>query len=234
MTATTQTPPAAKASALAMYRTLVGVGLVCGLLIVVVFQGTAPIIRQNRIEARSRAVLQVLPGAVVSRAFAWTGSGFEPAAADAAGVELVFAGFDAAGSLVGVALEAQGMGYQDVVKVLYGYDPRSQTVVGLAVLDSRETPGLGDRAETDPAYVANFKALDVSLNDARDALAHEIEVVKPGTKTAAWQIDTISGATITSSAIANMIAAGAAEDVVRVAAHLDAFTAPPAPEGSSR
>jgi len=97
------------------------------------------------------------------------------------------------------------MGYQDTVFVLVGYAPNKDAIVGLEVLQSRETPGIGDRAETDAGYQANFKALDVSLTPDGSALAHPIEVVKPGEKTNPWQIDTISGATITTKAIGAMI-----------------------------
>ena len=49
-----------------MYRAVVGVGLVCGLAIVTVFEVTRPIIARNKIEARQRAILHVLPGATES------------------------------------------------------------------------------------------------------------------------------------------------------------------------
>ena len=70
MTVPAATPPFAPMSAWQMYRTLVGVGLVCGVLIVSVFESTAPIIRANKIAARERAILDVLPGATTSRTFA--------------------------------------------------------------------------------------------------------------------------------------------------------------------
>jgi electron transport complex protein RnfG len=217
-------PAAAPISAWRMYRALVGVGLVCGMLIVTVYEATAPIILENKIAARERAVLDVLPGAVRSRTFAMADDGsVSPASAAAVGARLVFAGYDAAGALVGLAIEAQKMGYQDVVRIVYGYAPDRQVVVGIRVLDSRETPGLGDRVETDPVYQANFAALDVAVDAAGVALAHPIEVVKPGAKTADWQIDTITGATITSKAVGAMIAESAAWWIPRLRARLADF-----------
>ncbi|MBK8977399.1 MAG: FMN-binding protein [Planctomycetes bacterium] len=227
--------PAARAATpvTQMFGTLVGVGLVCGFLIVTAFQATAPIILQNRIEARARAVLQVVPGAVESHPFRFVSAPephFEAAPADASDGELVFAAFAGDGALVGVAIPAEAMGYQDVVRILFGYAPGEQRVVGLQVLESRETPGLGDRVEKDPAFVGNFAALDVTLADGGEALVHPIEIVKPDptrSKTP-WQIDTISGATITSSTVARMVRDMAALWVPRIAARLEDFR----PEGA--
>lgn len=175
-----------------MYRAMVGVGVVCALLIAAVFLATLDIIARNHAAALERAVLEVVPGAV---SFHRHDLG-----------QPVYAALDAEGKLAGLALEAEGMGYQDTVRILYGYDPGRQAVVGMRVLQSRETPGLGDRVETDPAFTANFALLDVRLGADGEALAHPIRTVKPGQKTEPWQIDSISGATITSTAIARMLA----------------------------
>lgn len=198
------TPP--RASALHMYVVVVGVGIICAVAIVIVFESTKPIIRQNAIDLRNQAILDVLPGAQTSAAFRFNESGeFEPTSPSDTENYLIFAAYDDKQQLVGLAFEADGMGYQDIVRVLYGYSFDKQAIVGIRVLQSRETPGLGDRVETDPAFLSNFQALDVSLGPSADALAHPIEFVKPGKKDSAWQIDGISGATITSRAITEML-----------------------------
>jgi electron transport complex protein RnfG len=69
----------------------------------------------------------------------------------------------------------------------------------------RETPGIGDKIITDKDFVANFNALDAKLNKELSALANEVKTVKHGTKTNPWQIDAISGATITSRAVGRAI-----------------------------
>ena len=43
-----------------LYRAMVGVGLLCGLLIVVVFEVTRPVIARNRVLALERGILEVL------------------------------------------------------------------------------------------------------------------------------------------------------------------------------
>lgn len=219
-------PVAAPPGAWPMYRALVGVGLVCGLLVVTAAVGTGPRIRRNQAEALRRAVLEVLPGARTVRSFRWTEAGsFEPLATTAAGEAVVHAAYDADRRLVGIAVEARGLGYQDVIRVLYGYAPTRNAVVGLRVLESRDTPGLGDRIEHDPGFLRNFTALDVTLAADGSALAHPIETVKPGAKTAPWQIDTITGATVSSAAVARMVARSAAVWVPRLRRALPTFEA---------
>ncbi len=62
----------------------------------------------------------------------------------------------------------------------------------MEILDSRETPGLGDKIYKDAAFVANFASLSVDP---------EIVAVKKGNKSAPNQIDAITGATISSKAV---------------------------------
>ncbi len=189
-----------------MYRAMVGVGLLCGLLIVSVFLGTRPVIQRNRAEALERAILRVLPGARSSRSFRLAENGrFEAATGEPAEDGLVYAGYDEAQQLVGVAVDARGMGYQDVIHVLYGYSLARDAIIGIQVLESRETPGLGDKIETDAVFLRNFEALDVRLDADGSALAHSIEFVKPGEKEHPWQVDGITGATISARAIANIL-----------------------------
>ena len=104
-----------------------------------------------------------------------------------------------------MAIEASGLGFADVLRILYGYDPEKQAVVGFYVLESKETPGLGDKIEKDDNFLANFIALDVSLNENQDALKNKVVPVKQGDKENAWEVDGITGATISSRAIGNII-----------------------------
>jgi len=195
-----------------LYRALVGVGVVCGLLIVSAFVLTFPVIARNEAEALQQAVFQVLPGAVAKTSFALGADArFRLAQAGDTAQQLVHAGYAADGALVGVAIEAQGMGYQDVIRLLYGYAPGQQAIVGMRVLASKETPGLGDKIEKDPNFIANFSALDVSLDAGGQGLAQPIAAVKQGTKTAPYQIDGITGASISSVAVAAILRESSAQ-----------------------
>jgi electron transport complex protein RnfG len=207
-----------------MYRAMVGIGLVCGLLIVAVYQLTFPIIERNKAEALERAILHVLPDARSSATFRLVeDERFERLDSAVEGESLVYAGYDDQQRLVGLAVEAQGMGYQDVIRVLYGYSFTDEALIGVRVLESRETPGLGDKIERDPEFLENFRRLDVTLSDDLTQIARPIEAVKHGKKEHASQIDGITGATISSVAIANILRESTAWWIPRIRRGLDDF-----------
>jgi electron transport complex protein RnfG len=184
-----------------MLRTLAGIATLSGLLVVLVYQVTKPIIAENERILTEQAVFEVLPGAVSKVDFVLSDQGLVPAGEGAVGVAL-FAGFGADGQLRGLAFPGAARGYQDVIQFLFGYDPACECIIGSKVLRSTETPGLGDKIDTDPAFLENFVALDASLNPEGTGLANPIVLVANGTKTDPWQIDGISGATISGKAMA--------------------------------
>ncbi|MDJ0861280.1 MAG: FMN-binding protein [Gammaproteobacteria bacterium] len=205
MTVTEQTAAApAPPSSIAMVRTLGGIAMLSGFLVVLVYQLTLPAILENQRRAIERAVFLVVPGAVSRVDFQLAADGLNRVTEDtedSPDAIAVYAGFDADGALKGVALEAAAPGYQDVIKLLYGYDPACECITGIYVLKMTETPGLGDKIATDQTFLANFKALDARLSAAGDSLQNAIVTVKHGTKKAPWQIDAISGATVSCKAV---------------------------------
>jgi electron transport complex protein RnfG len=189
----------------AMLRTLGLVAALSGFLVVFAYQVTQPMIAQNQRLAIEQALFNVVPGAVLRRDFQISDAKLLPVEAGKATGIVVYAGYDAEGQLKGVALEAAAQGYQDVIRILYGYEPDCQCIRGIQVLKMAETPGIGDKIAKDANFQNNFVALDASLNAAADALAHPIISVKASTKSQPWQIDAISGATISSKAVARML-----------------------------
>jgi Na+-translocating ferredoxin:NAD+ oxidoreductase subunit G len=196
--ATAQTTPTG-----AMIRTLGLVATICGLIIVGAYQGTFTAVQENKRIALERAVVKVLPGAQSIVALNASAQGVQPATEGNTPPDSVdfYAAYDAGGGLIGVAAEAAARGYADVVRVLYGYKTECKCIVGIGVVSIRETPGIGDKILTDKDFLANFAALDVKLNADVSALANAVKVVKHGTKSNAWQIDAIAGATVTSKAV---------------------------------
>jgi electron transport complex protein RnfG len=208
MNQTTNTP---MTSSIKMLQAMVGIGIFCALAIAGTFSGTLPVIEQNRAEALQQAVFKVIPGTVSMQAFQLTSQNtFVKEASESEGASsekgaVIYAGYDKQGQLTGLAIEAQGQGYADVITILYGYSPEKQAVVGMYVLASKETPGLGDKIEKDPNFLANFEALDVSLKEDLSGLKNRVIPVKFGQKENPWEVDGITGATISSRAIGNIL-----------------------------
>lgn len=194
--------PGPTTTSAAMVRTLGLVATVCGILIVSAYQGTLEAVTANKHIALQRAVFKVIPGAASMQAFYASAGGVTPADGPAPeGAMKFYAAYDAEGELKGVAAEGAAAGYADVVRVLYAYEPVYQTITGFGVVSHRETPGIGDKVITDPRFLKNFEALDVSLNAGKTALANPVKTVKHGSKSKPWEIDAISGATVTSKAV---------------------------------
>lgn len=216
------TQPAKQTSSGRLLSAMVGLGMICALLIALTFEGTQPRIALLRAQALEAAIFQVIPGAEQTRAYVYLPeTGFRsPTEGEAA---TLYAGYDAAGALLGLAIPAAGQGYADVIKVLYGYHPAAEAIVGFQVLETKETPGLGDKIEKDPSFLANFSALEVKMAEAGDTLAYSIRTVKNGAKMRPWEIDGITGATISSRAIGDMLAASTREWIPLIQRHLNQF-----------
>ncbi len=187
-----------------MYRSIVGIGAFCALLIVSVYQGTAARIADNRARFLSSAIEEVLPAVRSTVEVSLDESGSLVAATETSELP-AYLGYDESGDLVGAVITARGMGYADNITVLYSYSFDLKAIVGHKVLESKETPGLGDKVELEPHFLANFEALDARLTEDGTALANAIVTVKEGEKTEPWQLDGITGATITSDAIGSIL-----------------------------
>ena len=213
---------ALKSSDLEMLRALVLVAGISGFLVVLAYQITRPMIEENKRQAINRALFKVIPGAVVRRDFIISGQRLvEADVGNTAAHERIYAAYDSQGRLAGVALEAAVQGYQDVIRVLYGYDPACQCIRGIAVLKMAETPGIGDKIAKDPQFLENFVQLDASLNTDATGLAHAIVTLKHNSKVNPWEIDAITGATISSRAMGRMLNESAQRMLPLVTTHLE-------------
>jgi electron transport complex protein RnfG len=214
--------PAATTPAGAMLRTLTLVAGLSGFLVVLAFQLTEPLIEENKRIAIERALFKVIPGAVNRRDFMLTGTTINPAENGKPGEGIrIYAGYDDQDRLAGIALEAAAQGYQDVIRILYSYEPACECIRGIEVLKMAETPGIGDKIAKDPGFLRNFEALDARLDTTGSGLAQAIVSVKHGSKTEPWQIDAISGATISSKAVARMLNDTAQRILPQITRHLE-------------
>jgi len=183
-------------STLRMVASLGAAGALAGLLIVVVFSVTLRPIEAHKAEVLRQAVSEVLGDPARYETLYVTPQGVfdsPPSAGAQDGVERIYLGLDANGRATGVAIQAAAAGFQDVITLLYGFDPATGRLLGMKVLDSRETSGLGDKIEKDRAFVAQFQGA-----------APPLEAVKRATG-APGEIDAITGATISSRTVVRSI-----------------------------
>lgn len=179
--------------------TLSVAGLLSGLIIVGIFEATLPTITANKARELREAVFKVLPGVASLKRLAFRDGQLVASEEKRADEEVVYGGFGEDGQLVGYAIPSEGPGFQDTIRLLYGYRPEQRQVVGMEILESRETPGLGDKIYKDAEFVDNFASLSVDP---------EIVAVKKGKKSAPNEIDAITGATISSKAVVRIINEG--------------------------
>jgi electron transport complex protein RnfG len=187
---------AAEPGAARLIATLGIAGLLSGLIIVTAFEATLPTITAYKARMLQEAVFKVLPGTVSLQRLAYRDGTLVPIEREAKGEEMILGGYDGEGRLIGYAIPGAGPGFQDIIRLLFGYRPEARQVVGMEILESRETPGLGDKIYKDAAFVANFQSLSSDP---------EIVTVKKGTRSAPNEIDAITGATISSKAVARII-----------------------------
>ena len=174
-------------------------GFLSGLIIIAIYVATLPTITANKAQELREAVFHVLPGVSQMHKFRYDGEQLVNADNGKDGDDTVYAGYDDKGRFIGYAIASEGPGFQDTVSLLFGYLPDSRKMVGMQILDSRETPGLGDKIYKDADFVANF-----------DDLATEpmIVAVKKGHKSKPNEIDAITGATISSKAVVRIMNEG--------------------------
>lgn len=147
---------------------------------------------------RDVALREVLPAA----------QRFEPHALDLSAYPLVqdvVLGYDASGKPVGADITVSSNGYGGPVVFMVGIDSHG-VVQGLKVTLHTETPGLGANAAT-TWFGDRFKGTSgvievVKAETETDAEASASKLEETGGKAATSQVQAITGATVTSSAVA--------------------------------
>ncbi|MDH5368116.1 MAG: FMN-binding protein [Cyclobacteriaceae bacterium] len=180
-------------------------GFFSGLVLVSVYVFTQPLIEANRAEALQNAIFKVLPacesfvtlqlrdGKLIELKQKKEG---EKSSKQEKEVKQIFAGYDKENKFVGFAIPGSETGFQDVIVALFGYDSDAKVIIGFEVLESKETPGLGDKIFKDADFQLNFEAL---------AVEPEIISVKNGEKKNNNEVESITGATISSKAIVRLL-----------------------------
>lgn len=201
-----QEAPAEKpVSTFRLVATLAVAGTLAGLLIVLVNQHTKPIIDKYKAEQLQKAVYEVLPGVERYNTYYLVDGALSlnlPDGAKESEYKRVYVGYDTSDAIQGVAISRGESGFQDIVQVIFGFNPANGKLTGMKVLDSKETPGLGDKIFKDQVFVDQFFA----------GPATPLVGVKIGAgKGQPNEIDTITGATISSKVVIDIINHGLEE-----------------------
>jgi len=216
-----QATAAKEVSMLRLMATLTVAGALAGLLIVLVNLHTKPIIDTYKAEQLQLAIYEVLPDVVRYGTYYLVDGALAldlPDGAKESEFKRVYLGYDADNRLKGVAVSRGESGFQDVIQLIFSFDPATRKLLGMKVLDSKETPGLGDKIFKDLAFVEQFFAgPDTPLVPVKAGAGKG----QPG------EIDTITGATISSKAVINIINHGLDEWMPVLEQGI-----PPAPESS--
>jgi len=165
-----------------MISVLTIVGFISGLTLVAVYKYANPLIINNQKEEMKEAIFKIFPD----------GKSYDE---KTMGKDNVFEVKDQNGKLLGYAFLAEGNGYQGAIKMLAGIQSDMNTLVGIEILDSQETPGLGQEITSDK-FRSQFKGLKASP---------DITYVKNQKPSNPNEIEAITGATISSRAVVTIL-----------------------------
>ncbi|MFC2061783.1 FMN-binding protein [Elusimicrobiota bacterium] len=167
-----------KTPGIKMLVVLVGVCLISAAVLGYVHITTYDRIEMNRMKRIKDAVYQVLPGVTE-----YEQVNEKP---------VIYKGYKDE-TVIGYAVLAEGMGFQGNIVLMVGIDKEIKNIKGTVVLESVETPGLGDRIKED-SFLDQFDNTAVSEN---------------------MKVSAITGATISSVAV-EKIANKSVKDVKRI------------------
>jgi Na+-translocating ferredoxin:NAD+ oxidoreductase subunit G len=103
------------------------------------------------------------------------------------------------GNVIGYAYLAQGKGYGGTIEILVGLEDET-TIKGISIITHNESPGLGSRI-TEDSYLEQYNGLKIQDTDMSSN---------------GGKIDAITGATISSTAVADAVRTTALEKVKKI------------------
>ena len=140
-----------------------------------IYDRTAPIIKEIQDKALYDAISLVIPGGDTAEEL----EGFEWPKT----VERVLTVYDSGGGLLGYAVETTPNGFGGAIRVLTGVSPGG-TVVGVTILDMKETPNLGTKVRAED-FLDRFAGRESGMTMGRNP----------------DEVQAISGATVSSKAV---------------------------------
>ena len=169
-------------NAVRMISVLTIVGLISGAALVLIYNYADPLIMHNKQSETKNAIFKIF-----SDAKNYKKENIQD--------YTVFKVTDKTSKLLGYAFLAEGNGYQGKVEIMAGVKPDLETLTGIEILESQETPGLGQEIAS-----GKFKRQFVNLKTVP-----VITYVKNQKPTSPNEIEAITGATISSRAVVSIL-----------------------------
>ena len=116
-----------------MIAALTAVGVLSGAALVLIYTLTATQIKDNRNKEAEQAVLKIFPNANIAA----------PKKQAKPGREGIIEVVDKDNKILGYAFTAKGNGYQGTIELIVGVNGDLTQLMGIEVVESQETPGLG-------------------------------------------------------------------------------------------
>ncbi|MFN8667681.1 MAG: FMN-binding protein [Gemmatimonadaceae bacterium] len=178
-----------------LIATLSIAGALAGLLVVIVYQWTLP-----SVLAHKALVMRSTVNEVLHHPARWDTLYLEGGAltstprGERSELATAFVGFDSTGKEIGVAVSAGEPGFAEIINLMIGFDPATGRLLGMKIMDQKETPGLGDKIEKDTVFATQWPGLVAPL-----------KAVKTRSGSNPGEVQAISGATISSRAVTRII-----------------------------
>jgi len=172
-------------TAVHLILTLSIIGIVAGGSLSMVSEWAAPLIAANQKAATEEAIFLVHTG----------GKRYEEV--KNAGCE-VYKVYDSSNKLLGYSLVYEGSGFQGKIKIMAALTEDLNKILSYEILEQAETPGLGTKVTEDP-FKSQFKNLTTTPS---------IIGLKGAIPTNPNEIQTVTGATISSKAVVAIINSG--------------------------
>ena len=146
-----------------------------------------PMIRRNRLAETAGQIPHLVPGAVTG-------------VVEQVGGRFAYRAENGDGDTVGWVLPTAGQGFADRIDVLLGLDAQAARLTGVYVLDQKETPGLGNKI-VEETWRSQFKGREIGSPF----------VVTKSAPTSDRQIEGVTGATISSESVVDIVNRAASE-----------------------
>lgn len=112
----------------------------------------------------------------------------------------VYGGKNEEGDIIGFAVHASGVGFQDKITLMFGTNTSLTRITSLAILDQKETPGLGAKIADRESFLIYWQNKDCTQPlSLRKPPASSPEDLSPS------EVNTITGATISSESVLNTV-----------------------------